>query len=326
MKLIKAMSFWDELPRHFSVLAPMEEVTDTAFRQVLCELGRPDVFFTEFTNVDGLTNEKGFVSVSQRLRFKPFEKPVVAQLWGTDPHKFTQAAQIVAKMGFDGIDINMGCPVKKIMKKGACGALIKTPLLAKQIYEATVAGSNGLPVSIKTRIGFSTLQTEEWIGYMLKEIKPTVLTVHARTVKEESKVANHFEQYELVAQLRDTYSPETKLIANGDILSLTQLKDICSTYGFQGGMIGRGVFHNPQVFTGLDFKDTSTEFKLQTLLKHVELFEAEWSGKKHFAILRRFFKIYATGFDGASELRVQLMETTCSDEVKTVIEKFYGRV
>jgi tRNA-dihydrouridine synthase len=320
------MSFWDELPKHFSVLAPMEEVTDTAFRQLLCELGRPDVFFTEFTNVDGLMNEKGFISVSQRLHFKLFEKPLVAQLWGTNPQKFYEAATLVSTMKFDGIDINMGCPVKKIMKKGACGALIKNPLLAKEIYEATVKGANGLPVSIKTRIGFSTIETEKWIGFILKEIKPAVLSVHARTVKEESKVPNHFEQYALVSKLRDEFSPSTKLIANGDILSIELLKNLCVNYGFEGGMIGRGVFLNPLVFTGLEFAQTTTQFKLETLVKHVELFDSEWKGVKHFSILRRFFKIYANGFDGASELRVKLMETTNSDEVKKIIQDYNGRV
>ena len=202
------MNFWENLPKPIFALAPMEDVTDTVFRRLLREINstedsiRPDVMFTEFTSVEGIESE-GAEMVMKRLKYTEVERPLVAQIWGITPENYFNSAKKIAELGFDGIDINMGCPVKKIIKKGACSALIESHSLAKEIVEATKEGSNGLPVSVKTRIGFKTIQTEDWIGFLLAETIPVTLTVHGRTVKELSKVPNHWDEIGKAVKLRD---------------------------------------------------------------------------------------------------------------------------
>ncbi len=320
------MHIWQELQslnKPFSVLAPMEEVSDDAFRSLLCEIGRPDIFFTEFTSVEGMQSA-GRDHVIHRLKMSPTQSPVIAQIWGTTPEFFEQTARdIVSIGGFAGIDINMGCPVKKIIKGGACGGLIQNPILATEIYMATLRGAGKLPVSIKTRIGFSTLATESWIGHLLDTCKPAALTVHGRTVKEESKVPVHLEELAKINALRQQFSPDTTIIANGDIDSVNAGKKLCTELGFDGYMIGRGVFHNPWVFDSNTNPATKTiEQKLNILLHHTRLFVQTWGTSKNFAILRRFFKIYASGFEGATILRVALMECKSEAKVQTVITHF----
>jgi tRNA-dihydrouridine synthase len=319
-----SMHIWQELAarlRPFSVLAPMEEVTDSAFRSLLVEIGRPDIFFTEFTSVEGMQS-RGREHVIHRLTAHPAESPLIAQIWGTTPEFFEQTAREIVQMGyFAGIDINMGCPVKKIIKGGGCGGLIRNPQLATQIYHATTKGASTLPVSIKTRIGFSGIETESWVGHLLATCSPAALTIHGRTIKEESKVPVHPEELAKVPILRDRLSPHTVLIANGDIGSVPDGQTLCKEMGFDGYMIGRGVFHNPWVFDpAVDPATKSPHEKLALLLRHTELFCQQWESAKNFAILRRFFKIYASGFDGASDLRVQLMECTNQQEVTRVVQ------
>ena len=217
----------------------------------------------------------------------------------------------------------MGCPVKKIIKNGGCSGLIRTPELARDIYLETKKACKHLPVSIKTRLGFSKLETENWIGFLLKECQPDGLIVHFRTSKEMSKFPVHDEEYERVVNLKNQLSPNTVLVVNGDIKTVEIGEEICKKYGFDGFMIGRGVFEDPWVFNSeKNKKNVSTQEKLETLLLHTSIFQKEWENEKNFAILRRFFKIYANGFDGASELRVKLMETKNEEDTKKVINEF----
>lgn len=308
-------NFWEQLKKPFFVLAPMEEVTDTVMRQMIASCGRPDVFFTEFTNVDGILS-KGAEHVSRRLKFTQAEHPLVAQIWGNNPEKFFEVARIISKMGFDGIDINMGCPDKSVIKKGCCSGLIKNPEMALKIIDAVKKGASDLPVSVKTRLGFSEIETETWIKFLLEQ-NLSVLTLHLRTVREMSKVPAHWDEMKKIIQLRKKIKSKTLIIGNGDILSKKEGLSKIREFGLDGIMMGKAIFQNPWVF---DPKANPTkEEKLKTLLKHAELFVKTWGDKKNFVSLRKFFKAYVNGFEGASDLRAKLVLTNSISEVKEIL-------
>lgn len=311
-------TIWDKLPKPIFSLAPMEDVTDTVFRQVIIKCGRPAIFFTEFTNVDGM-NSAGDKKVSQRLLFQKNEKPLIAQLWGVNPDNFYTAAKRVVTMGFDGIDLNMGCPQRDVTRHGACSALIKNHDLAKEIIEATRKGAGPLPVSVKTRIGFSKIQTEEWIGFLLEQNLP-LITVHGRTAAEMSKVPAHWNEIGKVANLRNEMKKNTLIFGNGDVQNLTEAKEKIKEYSLDGIMIGRGIFHNPWLFSGIDPTTKSVTDRLALLKEHVQLYEATWGKKKNFQILKKYFKIYLTDFEGASDMRAKFMETNSYDEARELVE------
>ncbi len=314
------MNFWENLKKPIMILAPMEDVTDTVFRQIVNTVGRPDVVMTEFTSTDAMCSP-GLKRVSDRLEFDSSERPVVAQIWGTDPEKFTQAAKIISKMGFDGIDINMGCPVRDVTKTGACSALIKTPLLAKQIIEATKLGAPKLPISVKTRIGFNEIDTENWVKFLLEQ-NLSALTLHFRTAKEMSKVPAHWEEAQKAVAVRNQLQVKTLIIGNGDVKSLQEAHDKAAQYQLDGIMIGRGIFENVWIFNpDIKIEEITLAERLALLQKHIELFEKTWGNAKNFAILKKFVKCYINGFSGASELRVNLMETKSLTELKTKITK-----
>ncbi|GAB4142769.1 MAG: tRNA-dihydrouridine synthase [Patescibacteria group bacterium] len=358
------MNFWEKLLKPFSVLAPMEDVTDVVFRQMMVKFGRPDVFFTEFVNTDGLSSEKGFLAVSHRLKFFSNEKPIVAQIWGTKPENFFASAKIVKDLGFDGVDINMGCPQKKIIKNGACSALIKNPNLAKEIIIATREGAGDLPVSVKTRIGFNKIITEEWIGFLLDQ-NLDALTIHGRTQKEMSAVSAHWDEIGKAVDLKNTKvksqkskekifktnktslstsslsndkNKNTIIIGNGDVEKFSEIRKKHELYGVDGVMVGRGVFKNPWIFSGKNMDEISVQEKLQFLIEHIEFFVETWKidkGEsqcvstekyyKNFSIMKKFFKIYINGWNGASEFREKLNGLKTSKEiifeVKNLLEK-----
>ncbi len=308
---------WEKLNKPFFTLAPMEGATDTVFRQIVASCARPDVFFTEFTNVQGLLS-LGNKQVAQRLKFEKSEHPIIAQIWGIAPDAFFESAKLIVEMGFDGIDINMGCPERNIVKKGSCAGLIRNPELASKIIEQTKKGAGDLPVSVKTRLGFSQFEPE-WIEFLLKQ-DLSALTIHLRTVKEMSKVPAHWEMGKEIVELRNKVSPSTILIGNGDVENVSEGKERIRETGFDGIMIGRGVFHNPYAFSEkIDFHNLNREEKINLLKKHLDLFEKTWLEEKHFAPLKRYFKIYINGFDGASDLREKLMETNSIDEARGIL-------
>lgn len=311
-------SFWKNLKRPFFALAPMEEVTDTVFRQIVMKAGRPDVFFTEFTSVEGMMS-RGRDKVSHRLLHGKNERPLIAQIWGLKPEAFEETAKLIQDMGFDGIDINMGCPVDKVIKRGACSGLINTPELAGKIIEATQRGAGNLSVSVKTRIGFKTIDIAGWISFLLQH-NLDALTVHFRTTSEMSKVPAHWDLAHEVVTLRNTISPSTILIGNGDVESRSQGEKLAATYNIEGIMIGRGIFHNPWVFSENPDEMRSKSEKLQLLLDHVRLHEKTWGTSKNFHALKRFFKIYITAFDGANELRDSLMRAESYVDVYKFLE------
>ena len=238
-------SFWKSLPRPFTILAPMDGVTDFVFREIISEIGRPNVFFTEFANVEGLTSD-GFERVSESLKFSKNQKPIVAQIWGIEPNDYLKSAAICKDMGFNGIDINMGCPDRIIVSRGSCGALIKNPKLAKEIIISTKQGAKNTPVSIKTRLGFSEINLD-WIEFLLNQ-NLGALTIHLRTVSEKSLVPAHWEIMPEIIKLRNRISPNTLIIGNGDLMKYEEIKTKFKSYKCDGFMVGRGHLSKPLVF------------------------------------------------------------------------------
>ena len=293
----------------------MEGVTDIAFREVIAYAGRPDLFFTEFTNVSSYASEKGRENALERLKISPTDSPIIAQIWGKNPEHFAIIASRLEELGFSGIDLNFGCPDKNVNKTGGGAAMIKTPALAVECYR-NAAKNTGLPVSIKTRLGWSKPEEyKEWLPILLKE-HPAALTVHLRTKKEMSKVPAHYELIPEIIKLRDEISPTTKLIINGDIKNKTHALELHEQYPeIDGFMIGRGVFQNPYCFTD----HTPTREELMTLLKlHLDLYEKY--NLHPYEPLKHFFKIYISNFPGAAELRARLMETHSIAEARAIIE------
>jgi len=313
---------WSKLKKPYYVLAPMEDVTDTVFRRLVGLCAAPDVFFSEFTSTDGMFSP-GWSNVVHRLRFTSDEAPLIAQIWGNNPQNYFRAACQIRELGFHGIDINMGCPVEKIVKSGCCSALIENPTLAAELYSAAKEGAGELPVSIKTRIGFKIRATEEWCQFLL-ELRPAALTVHGRTAKQLSKGNADWGEIAKVVSMRDALQGETQIIGNGDVRSLEEADQRVAETGVDGIMIGRGIFDNLYLFDRSlpPLAERTPAEKLGLLLQHVQLFEEEWKGEKPFRILKKYFKIYASHFDGASQLRMQLVETESAEEVEELVHNF----
>ena len=317
-------NFWNELPRPFFILAPMEDVTDIVFRHVVSEAARPDVFFTEFTNTESFCHPEGIHSVRGRLTFSEDEQPMVAHIWGDKPEQFKEMSFGLADMGFKGIDLNMGCPVANVAKKGKGSGLILRPETAAEIIQASKAG--GLPVSVKTRLGY--YEIDEWKDWLKHVFEQDIanLSIHLRTRKEMSKVDAHWELIEAVKALRDEIAPDTLLTINGDIPDRPTGLELAEKYGIDGVMIGRGIFNNPFAFEKEPREHSSKEL-LDLLRLHLSLFNKYAEDEtKQFKSLRRFFKIYVRGIRGASELRHQLMSTETVDEARTLLDDFEAQM
>jgi len=325
------MNFWKTFDGPIFALAPMEDVTDTVFREIVLSISSPkylNVVFAEFTSVDGLCHPVGKDKVSHRLYISPTEKEwlkknntkIVAQIWGSDPEKFFKATKIVTQeYDFDGIDINMGCPVRKIVNQIACSELIKFPDLAKEIIIATKEATH-LPVSVKTRTGIKTHNTEQWIGSLL-EVKPTAITLHARTQKMMSAYPAEWEQVKIAVELRNQVAPDIPIIGNGDVLSVEDALQKIEQTGADGVMVGRGIFKNPFMFN-LPQQEISKQVRLELLLRHLDLFLDTWGNEKSYQIMKKFFKIYTSEFAGAADLRAKLMQTTNREEVALLISEY----
>jgi tRNA-dihydrouridine synthase len=330
-----ADNFWKNLKKPVFTLAPMEDVTDTVFREIVLGVSDPvclQVLFSEFMSTDGFLHEVGGPKVKHRIRINDSERillkktgvKLVAQIWGADPEKHARTARILSEEGqFDGIDINMGCPVKKIVKQGACSALIGNPNLAKEIILATQEAS-AIPVSVKTRIGINKVITEDWIGHLL-ETKPALITIHGRIQKQQSDGLADWTEVAKAVKLRDRISPETLIHGNGDVMSYEEGLSKSGEFGVEGIMVGRGIFNNPWFFNKHELEHSPQE-RLLLLFKHASLFTQTWESEKNFAILKRFFKIYTSGFHGASKIRADLMETHSLEDVRKVLVNSEYRV
>ena len=324
------MNFWQTIKGPIFALAPMEDVTDTVFREIVLSISSPNylnVVFAEFTSVDGLCHPIGKDKVSHRLYVSPTERfwleknntRIVAQIWGSDPEKFYQAAKIVTnEYQFDGIDINMGCPVRKIVNQIACSELIKYPDLAKEIIIATKEATH-LPVSVKTRTGIKNHTTEQWISNLLK-VKPAAITLHARTQKMMSAYPADWEQVKIAVELRNQIAPEIPIIGNGDVVSIEDAINKIEQTKADGVMVGRGIFKNPFLFNHPQ-SDYTKEVRLRLLIRHLDLFLSTWGEEKNFQIMKKFFKVYCSEFPGAAELRAKLMETSNRQQVLEILSE-----
>ena len=315
-------SFWQHLPKPFFVLAPMADVTDPAYRKIIAKYGKPDVTWTEFVSADGLfhTREKKCMKDEENplvrdLLYSEGERPLVAQLFSSIPENMSYAAKLCKELGFDGVDINMGCPDKSIERQGCGAGMMRNPENAKAIIRAAREG--GLPVSVKTRIGYNSENIDEWLAAVLEE-KPEALTVHLRTRKEMSKVPAHWELASRIVSLRDKVSPSTLIIGNGDVMSLEDAKTKVEESGMDGIMLGRAIFGNPWLFTGRPLESITPKEKLTALLELTEGFEA-LVPRKSFHLLKKHVKVFVSGWDGASVLRSSLMDTTDLPSFKQVL-------
>ncbi len=322
------LGFWDRLPRPFFVLAPLANITDYSFRQFITRYRKPDVLWTEFVAADGLCHPKGREALIRDLRFDDNERPIVAQLFTGHPENMFEAAKLVKSLGFDGIDINMGCPDKNVMKQGAGAACMKDPALAQAVIRAAMEGvradgTEPLPVSVKTRLGYSRDELEAWLPKVF-ETKPAAVTLHLRTKKEMSLVPAHWDRMTDAVALRDAVSPETLIIGNGDVKSIAEARKKCAETGCDGVMIGRGVFGNPWLFDESKTSVTVRE-RLEAILVLTELFAETWGDTKSFELLKKHFQAYIVGFPGARELRRELMECHTAAEVAATVSAFASR-
>lgn len=317
------MSILQNLAKPFFVLAPMDDVTDTVFRQIVASCAAPDLYFTEFVNVDGLQSP-GREKLMKKLLFTNKEEPLIAQIWGKIPDNFRKTADELVDMGFAGIDLNMGCPEKTVVKNGCCSALINDRQLASEIIKATQEGVAGrVPVSVKTRLGFSEVDLS-WIEFLLGQ-NLDMLTIHGRTRKEMSEVPAHWDLIGKVCELRDKIAPDTLIVGNGDVQSRKQGEELAQQYGLDGIMIGRGIFHDPFVFAqDSPWADYTKQQRIDLYAKHVKLFADTWqNNERRVPTLNKFCKVYINNFDGAKELREQLMSAQSVDELVSVLGKTF---
>jgi len=324
------MSFWKQLPKPILVLAPMADVTDVAFRTMIAKyssherkdgtIGGPDVFWTEFVSADGLARatEAGRQKLLADLKYREEERPIVAQLFTANEEHMEKAAALCRELGFDGIDINMGCPDRAVERQGCGSAMIKNPANARAIIRAAKRGAGDMPVSVKTRLGYNQDQLEEWLPELLQE-NPAVVTIHARTRKDMSKVPARWERVARAVEIRNELGSETLIFGNGDALSISDAKAKALATGADGVMLGRAIFGNPWLFHPTkDLSNVSLEERFTALIEHTKLFE-ELLPHKSFAIMKKHYKAYVNGFDGAAELRAELMMAKDAKEVEDII-------
>ena len=364
------MNIWDNLPKPFFVLAPMDDITDTVFRQIIASLpypadlsgvqgvaeerseayqeyvdqvpeaitqqsvknssrvggyadksdavirgyGAPDLFFTEFVNVDGLQSP-GREKLIPKLMFTETERPIIAQIWGKNPENYYKTAQDLVEMGYDGIDINMGCPVKTVVRDGCCAAMMNNRELAVEIIQATREGAGTLPLSVKTRTGYSGVDLT-WHELLLGQ-KLEALIIHGRTKAQMSKVPADWDIIEQIREFRDATAPETKIVGNGDVQTRSHGLELVKKYKLDGIMIGRGIFDDPFVFADKSsWPEYTRQQKMNLYRQHVELFAKTWQkNERKLITLNKFCKIYINGFDGAKDLREKLMSATSVEEL-----------
>lgn len=301
-------------------LAPMADVTDAAFRRIIAKYGKPDLMYTEFVSADGLARapEEGKSKLMKDLLYSETERPIVAQFFTAHPEHMRSAAKLAHDLGFDGVDINMGCPDQSVIHQGAGACLMRDPKLARELIEAAKEGAQGLPVSVKTRLGFNKDELEEWLPELL-QAEPAQIIIHARTKKEMSKVPAKWERVKRAVEIRDKLGAKTLIIGNGDVKNLEEAHQRVKETGADGVMLGRAIFGNPWLFSG--YTPTLGE-KLKVMVEHTKLFEELLGDTKSFNIMKKHYKAYVNGFDGAGELRGKLMESVNAGQVEGIVEDF----
>lgn len=316
-------NFWAELPKPFFALAPLANVTDAAFRRVIAEYskpGAPYITWTEFVSADGLVRatQEGKAKLMRDLVYEEAQRPIVAQLFTSNPENMEKAAALCQELGFDGIDINMGCPDRAIEKQGAGAKLITTPDLAVEVIAAAKRGAPSLPVSVKTRLGYNKDVLEEWLPKLLNA-DPAAVTIHARTRKEMSKVPARWERVKRAVQIRNESGSCALILGNGDVVNIEDATQKAAESGADGVMLGRAIFGRPWLFSNSQEYENDVEKKLRILIEHTHEFEKLLGDIKSFAIMKKHFKAYVEGFAGAKELRVELMEAENAAQVEAII-------
>ncbi|MBI5753722.1 tRNA-dihydrouridine synthase [Candidatus Peregrinibacteria bacterium] len=338
--------FWEKLKKPIIGLAPMDGVTDAAFRYMVCKYSKPSVVITEFTNVEGLA--RGNVKGLAAFIYSEIERPVVAQIFGVEPESYYKAAVMLSAMGFDGIDINMGCPVNKVAAKGSGAALIKTPELAKKLVLMTKKGvkdwSEGIslekagvhpemiaavkkmnskkfkrkiiPVSIKTRIGYDSIVAEEWVKHLL-EVEPANISMHGRTLKQLYMGVANWEELAKACRVVKSSGLKTSFLGNGDVKSMADAHEKIKDYGVDGVLAGRAAFGNPWFFEG---REPTVREGLKAAIEHAKYFEK--LNHLHFQNVRKHLGRYVKGFEGAKELRIKLMQLERAQDVEREILPF----
>lgn len=336
--------FWQKLSRPIIGLAPMDGVTDEPFRLIAVKYGKPDLITTEFTSVEGIC--AGALKILDAFIYSEKERPIMAQLFGVTPEAFYKAFFVVAQMGFDGVEINMGCPAKNISSIGAGASLIKKPALAKkiigQVQKAAKDFSNGitykdvglpdpiltylknrkvtprhLPVSIKTRIGYDKNNVKEWVKHLL-EVSPANITIHGRTLKQMYGGSADWDAIGYASDLAG--KTDTSIIGNGDIKSIDEARAKCKEYNLDGVLIGRAALGNPWVFCG---KNPTLRMRLKTAVEHSRLYEKIFKGR-HFLPMRKHLGWYCKGFPNASDFRQKIMQADSAKEAEEIIAKEFN--
>ncbi len=300
----------------------MDGVTDAAMRYMSAKYSRPDLMITEFVSVDALHYASGerrerllktFVKARDvgDLANKPRE---LAQIFGTKPELFKEAAELIERLGFDGVDINMGCPAHKVEEQGSGAGLIRTPKLAQEIIKATKSATS-LPVSVKTRIGVDHVVVEEWMESLM-EVAPVHISLHGRTLRQLYQGRADWEAIGRAAEVVHKYGG--KIYGNGDIMSIQEGREKVEKYGVDGFLIGRAAEGNPGIFEGSE--EPSKEQRLDWLVEHARVYEQIF-GTTNFNPMRKHLAWYCKGFEGAVETRSRLMLTNSAKEVAEIVER-----
>ena len=310
--------FWKQLKKPIIGLAPMDGVTDYPARQIQIEVARPDILFTEFVCVEFLSARPE--KLKRRIYFGENERPLVAQIFGHTPSAFAGIVEKIAASGFDGLEINMGCPSRNVTKSGGGGALIGNFKLAGEIIRATIAAiestKKNIPLSVKTRIRESQTATREWFSF-LAGFPFSAITIHGRILKQCLSGPVDWPAIEDAAEI--VKSKGILYLGNGGITSLTEAKEKCVAHKLDGILIGKAAVGNPWIFKE-NYKPDIKEI-LDTVVRHGELAQ-EFYGERNFSAVFKHFNGYVRGFDGCKQLRMELLKSKNIDEVKKIIHGF----
>lgn len=336
---MQEVNFWNNLERPIIGLSPMDGVTDGAFRYMIAKYSRPGVMMTEFTNVEGLA--RGASEMLKAFIYDEIERPIVAQIYGVEVDSFYKCTVMLLAMGFDGVDINMGCPANKVASRGSGAGLIQTPELAKEIIRACKRGAvdwaNGIsleeagvhenlravvrvvgervlrPISVKTRIGFDEDTAEEWMKHLLEE-KPANITLHGRTLKQMYLGEANWAAIGRAANV--VRGSGVSFLGNGDVHSMADARAKCEQYGLDGVLVGRAVMGKPWFFDGEE--PVTLEERMAVLLEHCRYFVS--LGHLPFHVIKKHLAWYCHGFVGAKEMRMAMMRAGGLDDVEEIIK------
>lgn len=316
-------SFWQKISQPFLALAPMYGVTDYSFREVLAKVGPPDVFFTEFVPARSF-GTNGEERTLRTLKFSEKQRPIVAQIWGNEPDCFLKAAKKINKLGFDGIDLNFGCPDREVIKKGAGAALIKNQKLVAKLIKSVRKESGDLAISVKTRIAGDKDETKEWLSFLLDQ-NLDAIALHGRTVSQRYDQPADWSTVGELVKLRDKKEIQAVIVGNGDVNSRQEAEQKVKEFGVDGVMMARAALANPWVFSRDGGLDTDPRVRLSLLLDHAKIYHDSQGSDINFGFIKKFFKAYSSHFPGSVELRNKLMSCEGYNEVESLVSDFLER-